>query len=512
MSSSRAFPTGRRRALPLAATAALLVLSVTACAGGGTGSSSSGSGDGGRLRVALAFPPAQAMSPYGDDAVILSRLAVVEGLTALGKDGEALPALATEWKPEGDRAWTFTLRKAVFQDGGPVDAQSVVRALNTAEKASPKPRVLSDTDIDATAQGPQTVRITTKKADPLLPQRLANPSLAIFAEGAYKAGGKVDPVGHATGPYTLSKLNGAVSATLTRNDSYWGSKAKAPGADVTFVADGKARANALRAGQTDIAEYVPVSQASLLQEGQAREVPTARTNSLYLNTEKGPFADAALRASVRTAIDSKALVDGVYEGRADTAQGLFGPGVSWAAKQRTPVRGRADAAPKDKAAAAGEIVLATYTNRPELPEVATAVQQQLEKAGFKVRQVVRDYAQMEADALGGKFDAFILPRNTLLDTGDPSSYLSSDFTCSGSFNISQLCDKDVDAAVARTVGAVDRNERQKAETAAEAKVLGTDAVVPLVHERFVQGVGKGVEGVSLDPMERTLITADTRIG
>ncbi|MFJ6697087.1 ABC transporter substrate-binding protein [Streptomyces sp. NPDC091272] len=510
MSAGRAGSSRRRRALPLAATAAALALTATACAGGGSGSAS-GAGEGGRLRVALAFPPAQAMSPYGDDAVTLSRLAVVEGLTSLGKNGEALPSLATEWKPDGEKNWTFTLRKAVFQDGKPVDAASVVRALSAAEKASPKPRVLSDTDIEATATGAQTVRITTKTADPLLPQRLANPSLAILSAGAY-TGGKVNPAGHATGPYTLSKLTGAVSATLSRNDSYWGTKAKAPGVDVKFVADGKARANALRAGQTDIAEYVPVSQASLLAKDQVREVPTARTNSLYLNTRKGAFADASTRAAARAAIDSKALVEGVYEGRADPAQGLFGPGVAWAAGQRVPVEGRAAAAPRDKVARAGEIVLATYTNRPELPEVATAVQQQLEKAGFKVRQVVRDYAQMEADALGGRFDAFILPRNTLLDTGDPSSYLASDFTCSGSFNISQLCDKKVDAAVAKSVAAVDTATRQAAEMKAEAAVLGTDAVVPLVHERFVQGVGKGVEGVSLDPMERTLVTADTRIG
>ncbi|CAM5606972.1 ABC transporter substrate-binding protein [Streptomyces spiroverticillatus] len=501
----------RRAALPLAATAATLALTVTACGGGGSGSAAGSGGGDGRLRVSLAFPPAQAMSPYGDDAVTLSRLAVVEGLTALGKNGEALPALATEWKPDGDKSWTFTLRKAVFQDGKPVDAESVVRALTAAEQAKPKPRVLSDTDLNAKAEGAQTVRITTKTADPLLPQRLANPSLAILSAGAY-SGGKVDPAGHATGPYTLTKLNGAVSATLTRNDTYWGTKAKAIGVDVAFVADGKARANALRAGQTDIAEYVPVSQASLLEESQVREVPTARTNSLYLNTKKGPFADAALRAAARAAIDSKALVEGVYEGRADTAQGLFGPGVAWAAKQRVPVEGRATPAPRDKVAAAGEIVLATYTNRPELPEVATAVQQQLEKAGFTVRQVVRDYAQMEADALGGKFDAFILPRNTLLDTGDPSSYLASDFTCAGSFNISQLCDKQVDEAAAKTVSAVDTPARQAAEMKAEAAVLATDAVVPLVHERFVQGVGKGVEGVSLDPMERTLVTADTHIG
>lgn len=68
MPTSRLRP--RRVALPLAA-AALLVPVATACTSSG---SSGGSGGDQRLKVAMAFPPAQAMSPYGDDAVTLSRL------------------------------------------------------------------------------------------------------------------------------------------------------------------------------------------------------------------------------------------------------------------------------------------------------------------------------------------------------------------------------------------------------------------------------------------------------
>ncbi|NEB40097.1 ABC transporter substrate-binding protein [Streptomyces sp. SID14515] len=501
-----------RAALPLAATA-LLATAVTACtSSGGTGSS----GGDQRLKAALAFPPAQAMSPYGDDAVILSRLAVVEGLTRLDRDGEAKPALATAWKRDGDRAWEFTVRPdTVFQDGTKLDAAAVVRSLAAAQKASPKPRVLSDTTLTPTAEGADTVRITTKEADPLLPQRLANPSLSILSAAAYPSdqGSKVNPAGHATGPFTLADVNGAVSATLERNDTYWGDKAKAPGVDVKFVADGTARANALRTKDVDIAEYVPISQASLLGDGLVHEFPSARTNGLSLNTERGVFADPAMRAAARAAIDPKALVDGVYEGRADTAQGLLGPGVPWAADLRTAPTGRAKAAAPAEVRKTSEIVLATYTNRPELPEVATVVQQQLEKRGFTVKQVVRDYAQMEADALAGKYDAFIQARNTLLDTADPVSYLASDFTCDGSFNITQLCSKPVDTAVDQAAALADTDARHRAEMTAEAAILGSDALVPLVHERFVQGYDDTrVRGVALDPMERTLITADTRIG
>ncbi|MFI1227016.1 MULTISPECIES: ABC transporter substrate-binding protein [unclassified Streptomyces] len=499
----------RRAALPLAA-AALLVPAATACT---SSAGSGGSGGDQRLKVALAFPPAQAMSPYGDDAVILSRLAVVEGLTRLDRNGRAEPALAASWKRAGDRAWEFTVRRdAVFQDGTTLDAAAVARSLAAAQKASPKPRVLSDTTLTATAEGADTVRITTKDADPLLPQRLANPSLSVLSAAAYR-GAKVDPAGHATGPFTLAEVNGAVSATLERNDTYWGDRAKAPGVDVRFVADGTARANALRTKDVDVAEYVPISQASLLGDGLVHAFPSARTNGLSLNTGRGVFADPAMRAAAREAIDSQALVDGVYEGRADTAQGLLGPGVPWAADLRTAPTGRAKAAAPAEVAKTRQIVLATYTNRPELPEAATVVQQQLEKRGFTVKQVVRDYAQMEADALAGKYDAFIQARNTLLDTADPVSYLASDFTCDGSFNITQLCAKSVDAAVDRAAALADTDARHRAEMTAEAAILGSDALVPLVHERFVQGYDDArVRGVALDPMERTLITADTRVG
>ncbi|WP_326699008.1 ABC transporter substrate-binding protein [Streptomyces sp. NBC_01754] len=501
-------PTFRSRRSPLPVIAAALLLPLAAC------SSSDGdeASDGGRLRVVMAFPPAQAMSPYGDDAVTLSRLAVIEGLTTLDENGAPQPALATSWKRDNATTWTFTLRDAVFQDGSTVDADAVVRSLTAAGKASPLPRVLSDTRLTATAQGTDTVRIVTGDADPLLPQRLANPSLTILSAGAYE-GGKVNPAGHATGPFTLTHVKGVVAATLKRNADYWGDKAKAPGVDVTFVADGTARANALRTKAVDVAEYVPISQASLLGDGLVHEFPSARTNGLSLNTRHGVFADPAMRAAAREAIDSQALADGVYEGRADRAQGLLGPGVPWAAEERTAPTDRAKAAGKDEVAATKQIVLATYTNRPELPEVATIVEQQLTKRGFTVKQVVRDYAQLEADALAGKYDAFIQARNTLLDTADPVSYLASDFTCDGSFNISQLCDPRVDAAVAEAASLAGTEERHRAEMTAEAAVLGADALVPLVHERFVQGYdGDRVEGVALDPMERTLITADTRVG
>ncbi|WP_328438411.1 ABC transporter substrate-binding protein [Streptomyces sp. NBC_00444] len=489
------------RLLSLTAVSAASVL-LTGCFSG----SGSSAGDGGnRIRVAHMLPPRSGLSPLSDDAFKLSRWSTAETLVKLDAEGDAQPALATEWKQSG-RTWTFDIRDGVtFHDGTELDAEAVVRSLTTAATASPKPRILDGVELTVKAQGSDTVTVTTADEDPLVPQRLSSPQLSILAAKAY-TGKTVDPLGAGTGPFELTKVNGTSSASLDRYDDYWGKQAKAPGIDVKFVPDGTARAAALRSGEADIVEAVPVSQAALLDEELITEVPMPRTNTLYLNTEKGVFKDAALRAAAREAIDAESIVKGVYEDRADVAEGLLGPAVPWAAGLRTEVK-RAAA----KKASGQTITIGTFTDRAELPEVAATLQQQLQKAGFKVKLDVREYANIESDALAGEFDAFILSRATVLDSGDPVAYLYSDFASDGSFNISQLADDSVDKALNSAGETAVGDARRKAVIAAEAAVLATDAAVPMLHERVIQGDAAGVVDAAHDPRERELVTADTYV-
>lgn len=46
--------------------------------------------------------------------------------------------------------------------------------------------------------------------------------------------------------------------------------------------------------------------------------------------------------------------------------------------------------------------------------------------------------------------------------------------------------------------------------AAEARILATDAAIPMLHERVIQGEVKGVVDAARDPRERILITNQTR--
>lgn len=220
-------------------------------------------------------------------------------------------------------------------------------------------------------------------------------------------------------PFVLTVVQGTSHATLERFDGYWGTPAQASGLDVDFFPDGTARAAALRSGSADILEAVPGAQAPLIDPTLIHEEPMPRTNTLYLNTLLGPLRDAGLRVAVRDAVQRDMLVKNVYENRADIARGLLGPALRWAA----PLRHAVDQ-PTPARHPQGEVIkLATFSDRAELPEVAVYLAQHLTAAGFTVQQEVREYAQIKADALAGKFDAFILSRATVLDSGDPVAYL-----------------------------------------------------------------------------------------
>ncbi len=252
-------------------------------------------------------------------------------------------------------------------------------------------------ELTAAAVGDDQVRIGTGTADPALPLRLSNPSLAVFAPKAYGKKGAVNPVGTATGPFALTRITGDTAATLDRFDDYWGGRAQAPGVDATFVADGTARANALRTGQADIAEALPVAQLASLDKGVVRETTTARNTSLYLNTRSGVFADAGLRAAAREAIDTSVIAKDVYERPRRGGTGPLRPRPELGREQAAPAhRTRRSHRPRRAEHHPRHLHRPTRARRDRPGPAAAAGE-----AGFRVKLEVRDYARLESDLLAG---------------------------------------------------------------------------------------------------------------
>ena len=490
----------RSRRCVLALAGAVTVSLVAAC------STEPEAGEG-RIGLAYAFVPVAGLSPYSDDAVIGYGIGATETLVSLDAAGRPQPLLAESWTQVDPLTWRFRLRPGIrFHDGSAMTAEVVVQGLGYAVAATPRPRALSGVELTARAEGKDVV-VTTAAPDPVFPQRLSSPELVVLAPSAYADPATPDLLGTGTGPYVLEELDGTSRATLDANSDYWGGAPAAEGVDVRFLSEGISRANALRAEEVDVAQAVPVSQLDALgQENRLLSVPLPRTVSLHLTSTSAVFADPALRSAARQAVTGLDVAGSIYEGQADAPEGLFGPVSSWAAVRLAPSH------PDPGAVEGRSITLATYSDRAEMPEIAGAAADALRRAGFRVELVVRLYTELEEQLLAGEFDAVLMSRSYGQDTADPLSYLTSDFSCDGGYNLSRFCDPEVDAQLAAASQLLDVDARQAVALRVENRVLASDVVVPLVHERTRFGVGEQVSGLADDPWERAIVTRDTALG
>ncbi|GAB3087295.1 ABC transporter substrate-binding protein [Nocardioides zeae] len=496
---------------PSAPAAALVVAAafLTACSPGGSSASDDASGDD-RLRFAYAFTPTTALSPYSDDATTAYAAGATETLVRLDPAGLPEPALATAWEQVDPTTWRFEIRPdVVFHDGTPLTGETVAAALDAAAAAEPAPRALAGSSIDATAEeGPNgdVVVVTTAAPDPVLVQRLTSPELVVLAPSAYADPTRPTPVGTGTGPYEITDTDLTTQMTLEANPDYWDGAPAMDGVDVTFVGDAGARLQAFRSDQVDLAQALPAAQLDQIADDELLAVPLPRTVSLHLTQTSDVLGDPGQRELVRAAVAELDLAGTIYAGRAEPAGGLFNAAVSaWAADREAATYPAAATA-----ASSTPIRLATFTDRPELPEMATAIADALRAVGFDVEVVARPYDEMETDYLDGTYDLVIMSRSYGQDTADPVGYLQADFGCDGTYNISRSCDATLDAELAAAQLVADPDERAAAAVAVEQQVLGDVWAVPLVHDATQFGV-QGVTGLASDPFERAVVTSTTSV-
>ena len=455
-------------------------------------------------------------------------MGVGETLVTLGENGDVMPSLAESWSDDSPRSVTFHLRSAKFHDGKPLTAQAAATSLTHAWNATNRPKALGKANLTFDASDDHTLVVTSEKDDPILIQRFADPGTMILSPDAFTGDAKKeekndgkdaeakegpsdaapDLVKHGTGPFSLDKKASSTQADLKANDDYWGGKPKLNSVTVKFMTDASARTAAFRSGEVQLATAIPTSQVSEIEKsaGEIKSTPLPRAVLLHLNTKKGVFTDPGLRAAAREAINSKAITDSVFEGKADAATDhLFNPAEEWA---RTPDDASKSAVPATQPSQQ-KIKLATWTERGELPEVASIVADQLRHAGFVVDVTTKDYDSLESSLLDGQFDAVIGSRNYLIGAADPVSYLQSDYTCDGTYNLSQLCDPEIDEQISRADATSDLNERRTLATEAGARIVADNAVVPVAYPRGYVAM-KGMKDVSVDSFERQLLTAKSQ--
>lgn len=273
------------------------------------------------LRVAIAAPEVPStLDPHriaSPNARFLAA-ALFDALTRVDEKGDLQPALAESWEPIGPTAWQFKLRSGVkFQDGEEFNAQTVaynIRRVQQPDIESPILKVIP-TLYRGNAPGPKTIVVTTRRPDPILPRRLASLYM-IPIEYSQRLGNAEfgrNPVG--TGPWKLNDFEPGVAVTIEAAKGSWRGAPDVRYLQVKQMPDPAQRAQAVAAGQVDVALEVPVEQRTPLEQQGMRvqELPISVSNLLILvaTEEDSPLANPKVRQALNYAVDKDSLVKNV---------------------------------------------------------------------------------------------------------------------------------------------------------------------------------------------------------
>lgn len=153
---------------------------------------------------------------------------VWESLTYPGIDLEPMMQLATKIdSADNNQVWTVFLRQQVkFHDGSPLNAEAVVKSvmrLKDNPELDEYSTFLTLDKVEATDDN--TVKFTFNRSQPGFAAMVAGKGCPIFSIKSFDEEGKVThPYG--TGPFKFEDYKKDEQLVITRNDNYWGEKAK----------------------------------------------------------------------------------------------------------------------------------------------------------------------------------------------------------------------------------------------------------------------------------------------
>ena len=335
-----------------------------------------------------------------------SLLALYDTLIRLDQAGVPGPGLAESWTRSADLTeMTLKLRRGVkFHDGTPFDAQAVKHNFDRMAALGRRAAgtVVETFNLIQSVEyiGDDTVKLKLKTANGQIEYWLGGNSGMMIAPAGIKDdafGGAITAIG--TGPYKLKKFEANVTTWMARHDEYWGGTAGRPaGFEHHYVPDGRARLNALRSGQANIATLD--ARAIPEAKGAGLTVHIIEKNAfwdIYPNLKKGPLGDVRIRRAIMHAIDREALGDALTNGSGKATQQI------WSSKSPFYVKDIENRYPFDQKKAKALMAEAGFKdgfelsflllNNSEYRLLAEALQANLAEVGIRIKFDVVDVSQ-----------------------------------------------------------------------------------------------------------------------
>ena len=358
---------------------------------------------------------------------------------------------------------------------------------------------------------------------------LCNPDVAFLSKIAFTSfaindtawlESKIDPAGttnqaivsevNGTGPYKLDAWNRGSDITMSRNDAYWGDKAKTEQLIVRWSTEAAQRLVELQSGTVDGIDNVgPTDFATVEGNADLALKPREGLNVFYVgfNNKFAPFDNVLVRQAIALGIDRQRIVDNFYPPGSEVAS-HFTPcsipngcaGEAWYDFDPTQA--------KELLAQAGfpdgfstkiqyRDVVRGYLPDPNV--VAQDIQAQLKtNLNITAEIEVQESGTFLDNADGGLLDGIHL-LGWGADYPDATNFLDFHF---GSGSSAQFGDKfeDITSALAEGAGGADDAARAPAYERANNAIKANIPMVPIAHGGSAVAYRADVDGSHASPL------------
>jgi peptide/nickel transport system substrate-binding protein len=454
---------------------------------------------------------------------------IFNGLVTLKEDLTVRGDLAKDWTVENDGATiAFELREGVtFHNGTEFTAEDVEYTLRrTIEEEAPAAsklgtlQPLNEGGIEVNGDYSVTLNFEQPMAPALIyltrgPGRAAT---IVCKEAIEEMGNEqyaVEPVG--TGPFEVASHNVGSELVLNAYDDYFGTDVDGnqlpylDGVTIRPIPEAASLVNALRSGDIDFANLIPLQNLDQIEEASgvsADVAPGVNWYGMAMNQTRDTFATRTARLGIAKAIDVEEFVETAYFGNALPAQGPINKATNWVYREDKP---DTQAYAPDEAqsliqeagieGASFSILVAQGNTRP-----AKAMRQQLERAGFSV-----ELDQVTSSTYWERYQNLDYDVTISGSVGDPDPDQSL-------YNFYRLPDEDgvwnwidwedqqIHEMLSEQRRQLDRDERRQTLQEIEDRLIEQIPHAYLVHQNDIAAVSSDLSGFTHIPFMRPFTT------
>lgn len=503
----------------LVAAAAVLALAVTGCGaktkddGAATAAGGTPAAGSDILKIPyladMSVPDPDVFYDIEGNAVILN---TYEGLVKYAPDStKIVGALAQSFTESPDRlTYTFKLKPGVkFHSGAAMTSADVKASFERRKDVGQAPAYMVAPIKSMSTPDPLTFVVKLKSpVDPFLTYMASSWGPKVIGPAALKTHAGKDfgqtwmrTHEDGTGPYELTSFQRGRQYTLTRYDGYAGAKPFFREVDIKITPDIGTQRLELQNGDLDaVMHSFPASElASLPSSLQIKREDSFLRLLMYVNTNKAPFNDPAVRRGLRSALNIKQLVDQAYNDTAVASTGPY-PAPLLSGQPALPYQPNTGAAEAAFGKASSKKVTLAYTADESGVQrrVSELIQAQLSAAGLDVTLKEVQLPQTYAYIKDLKHAPDLLLATNTPDGAHPDTWARILFQSQGGLNFLGYSNKDLDKTLDEALPATD-TEAATLYRKVGQQIIDSDSMFFLGDVKDVFVFKKGITGVSHVP-------------